>query len=366
MPAVPDVSILMVARNAGRTIDAALSSARRQTISAIEIVVVDDGSIDNTPALAMMHAQADPRVRVLAGPRRGLSAVRNASLAAATAGLALILDSDDLLHPCHVERLLAVQRRHGGQLHATDMITFSVDEGGRAMAAARFAQGGGREGLREIGPLEFIKANAIGGDGVALGYLKPLLDMNFLRFHDLHYDERLRIGEDFDLVLRCLLAGARYRLLPEPTYFYRRHAGSTSHRLDRADLAGLLLSLDAIEASAGLSHDVGAALADRRANLRASLLHLEGIGAIKRHDWQRAWAVLRADPSVRTQMLATVREALGKRLGLNSGGWPGQRRYRLDHPGDLQPCLERLADAMISLTPPEGARHEADRFPVSA
>lgn len=362
MPAEPEVSILMVARNAGRTIDAALHSARRQTVTAIEIVVVDDGSVDDTPALARAHAAIDPRVRVLPGPRRGLSAVRNASLHAAHARLALILDSDDLLHPRHVEWLLRARRRSGAEICASNMIAFSIDDGGTALQAHLFAQGGPWGAPHDIATAHFVASNMI-GDGASPGYLKPLLDMDFLRARGLGYDERLRIGEDFDLVLRCLVAGARYRFVPEPTYFYRRHAGSTSHRLDRADLTGLLLALDQVEA--GADDALARALAARRTNLTGTLRHLDAVAALKHHAWLRAWAILRGDPVARRLMRGSVREGLARRLGLPARRRPGPR-HRLPGPDDLQPRLDAMADALIPSTPVREPVHAADRLPVSA
>jgi succinoglycan biosynthesis protein ExoO len=55
----------------------------------------------------------------------------------------------------------------------------------------------------------------------------------------IRYDESLCIGEDYNLILRLLLAGARYRVYPLLYYFYRRHPSSISHRLDKGALSAL-------------------------------------------------------------------------------------------------------------------------------
>ena len=75
----------------------------------------------------------------------------------------------------------------------------------------------------------YLRAN--GGDPAlpAFGYLKPVIRRAVLG--NRRYDPALRIGEDYDLVLRLLIGGARFLLLPDPLYAYRRHAGSISHRL---------------------------------------------------------------------------------------------------------------------------------------
>ncbi|MFD2579551.1 hypothetical protein ACFSTD_15175 [Novosphingobium colocasiae] len=185
-----------------------------------------------------------------------------------------------------------------------------------------------------------------------------------MRAHSLAYDERLRIGEDFDLVLRCLMAGARYRFVPEPTYFYRRHAASTSHRLDRADLTGLLLALDQADVAAdddALAHE----LAARRVNLVGTLRHLDAVAAFKQRAWGRAVAILRGDPVARRLMRGSVREGLARRLGLPASPQPGTR-HRLAGAEEIQPFLEAMADALIPSTPLPEPVHAADRLPVSA
>lgn len=322
----PLVSILMVARNAAAFIDAALLSAREQSLADLEIVVVDDGSSDGTARIVRDHARLDGRVRLLAGPRRGLSAVRNASLDAARGRYAVILDSDDILHPRHVEGLIAAQSGQEAGICAANMIEFEGE--GPALRTRVFAQGEQWRHSRAIGAGEFVEHGMIGGAKVSLGYLKPAFDLAFLNAQGLRYDETLRIGEDFDLVLRALLAGARYRFLPQATYYYRKHPASTSHRLARADLEGLLRAVAVYEAAVhegAAGSDDARWLPARRDNLQGALLHLDAVAAIKARRPIRALGLIAANPDARRLTLATVREALAKRIGFppdRAGGAP--------------------------------------------
>jgi succinoglycan biosynthesis protein ExoO len=302
---LPLVSILMVARNAAAFIDAAIASARDQSLADLEIIVVDDGSSDDTAAIARDHAAQDVRVRLVEGPRRGLSAVRNASLDAARGRFAAILDSDDVLHPRHLEWLVAA--RAGAQICVTNMIEFETS----SLSPRLFAQGEPWSRARTIGAGEFVEHGMIGGGKVSLGYFKPLFDMDFLNAHGLRYDERLRIGEDFDLVLRALLAGAEYRFLPQATYYYRKHAASTSHRLARDDLEGLLHATHTYPAAG----DDARWLQARRENLEGALLHLDAVAAIKAGRPLRALALAAGHADARRLTVATLGEALAKRAG---------------------------------------------------
>lgn len=313
----PKVSILIVARNTAPYIGAALASARAQSITDLEIVVVDDGSTDGTPDIVRSHAAQDDRVRLLDGPRKGLSAVRNASFEACGGRFAAILDSDDILHPRHVEWLLAAQQAHGDEICAANMVEFQSDEKG--LHAGLFAAGKAWRMPRRIGLEEYLAGGMFGSRDVSLGYLKPLFDMTFMRRHGLFYDERLRIGEDFDLVLRTMIAGGRYRYLPRPGYYYRRHAASTSYRLSRQDLESLLAALDGVDArvAAGAPKHL---LAARRANLAGALHHLDVIAAIKGRQWLRALRIAAGNSIARSLTVDSVREAVLKRVGIDPSG----------------------------------------------
>lgn len=312
----PLVSILMVARNAAAYIDAAIQSARAQSISDLEIIVVDDGSVDATANIARDHARRDGRVRVVPGPVRGLSAVRNASLAAARGQYAAILDSDDILHPRHLEGLIAPHPIGPVEIRAANMVEFEAAAEG--IDARAFAQGAEWTRARIITTKEFVERGMIGNRDVSLGYLKPLLDLGFLRRNGIRYDERLRIGEDFDLILRAMLAGARYLYMPQASYYYRKHSSSTSHRLSRADLEGLLHATSNYEG--GDQDDVATLLQNRRDNLAGALMHIEAIDAIKKGRLLRAIRHMATDLTARRLTIASLQEACFKRISKTGVG----------------------------------------------
>ena len=82
-----------------------------------------------------------------------------------------------------------------------------------------------------VSPEEYVVTNNPYGRGPALGYLKPVIRSSIILQHKLRYDERLTVAEDYDFIFRLLMAGAKFRTLPQIGYFYRRHSGSVSHRL---------------------------------------------------------------------------------------------------------------------------------------
>jgi glycosyltransferase involved in cell wall biosynthesis len=98
------VSVVVPSYNAGKTLDETLRSVRSQTHQALEIIVVDDGSADDTAAVAQRHVQADPRVQLIRQANGGVAAARNTGWQAARADIVALIDSDDLWAPQKIER----------------------------------------------------------------------------------------------------------------------------------------------------------------------------------------------------------------------------------------------------------------------
>ena len=96
----------MPAFDAQRTVAAAIGSALAQTVTDLEVLVVDDGSRDGTVAEVRRAAAADARVRLLEQANAGPSAARNRALEVAAAPVVAFLDADDLMLPDYAERML--------------------------------------------------------------------------------------------------------------------------------------------------------------------------------------------------------------------------------------------------------------------
>lgn len=101
------VSIIIPAYNAERFIERSVSCALAQTYENVEVVVVDDGSADATPAIAQRLAEADARVKcTFHETNRGRLEARRTGIEAATGNFVLFLDADDEIAPDMAERLL--------------------------------------------------------------------------------------------------------------------------------------------------------------------------------------------------------------------------------------------------------------------
>lgn len=101
----PRVSILMPMRNAADYVEPALRSILVEEALPIEVVVVDDGSIDRSRTI--VSSLNDRRIRIINGPSDGIAAAYNAALAASRGDIVMRCDADDLYPPLRIARQVA-------------------------------------------------------------------------------------------------------------------------------------------------------------------------------------------------------------------------------------------------------------------
>lgn len=108
------VDVLIPVRDAADTLGEALESVRRQTLRRFRVLVLDDGSADDSAGIAAGYAAADARFAVLRAPHRGLVAALNDLLGRAEAPYVARLDADDLMHPDRLAAQHAYLETHPG------------------------------------------------------------------------------------------------------------------------------------------------------------------------------------------------------------------------------------------------------------
>jgi glycosyltransferase involved in cell wall biosynthesis len=128
----PLVTVLIPTFNRAHLLARAIRSVLSQSYRALEVLIVDDGSTDDSRAVVADLARADGRVRYLHQENRGVSGARNTGLRAASGDFLAFLDSDDLWKPWKLDAQMACMRRlpHVGMVW-TDME--AVDRAGRVV-----------------------------------------------------------------------------------------------------------------------------------------------------------------------------------------------------------------------------------------
>lgn len=220
---MPVVSIIVPAYNAEPTLDVCLRSAIAQTLTDIEIVVVDDGSSDGTRNIILRLAGQDARIKpVLLDRNAGVCRARNSALDAAAGTWIAILDSDDTMDARRLERLVAAAEALGADWIADDQ--YLLREGERTPLARLFM--GEPEGTRLINAVHLVLRDR--PEHLNYGLLKPLVRRAFLEAHRIRYRVRTERNEDFFFNIECAVHGAKLALLNEPLYSYLLRPGSHS------------------------------------------------------------------------------------------------------------------------------------------
>jgi glycosyltransferase involved in cell wall biosynthesis len=248
---VPRFSIVVPAYNAEATLAETLDAVCAQTFGDWECIVVDDGSVDGTLALARSYEGADPRFRVITQENRGTGGAYNAGVSAAGGDWVSICSADDVLLPPHLASMSRAIDEHpecdifscNGYFWHPDGSRELVYPEGEAAAAGSWS-------LEETFIHCFFSVGAC--------YRRSLFDTVGGYLTDV-------FGEDYDFWLRAMASGARHLYVPEALSLHRKSETQKSANLRSAfesDIrsimvvlgSGLLSPSQARAARAGIRH----------------------------------------------------------------------------------------------------------------
>ncbi len=287
------VSFAIASYNTREFLEQAVTSALTQTDVTCEVLVVDDGSRDGSVELAHELADRDDRVRVFATPRNsGPGGARNIALREMRGDWFAILDSDDYVAPERSRSLIAFADTHGADMVADDLLIF-----GDGISNRRFLDVPAGNAARIVDLEGYFRQSRLFGAEPTLGFLKPMIRTRFIRRHGIAYDEDLRIGEDDALVVRLLLAGARYVLSPQCHYHYRKHGSSISHRLSLDHAERMMRAEEGIRVALPAGIATGDAYRGRFAAMERGLAFTRSVEQLKARQFGSALATLRHHPS---------------------------------------------------------------------
>ena len=304
------VSVIVANFNGERFIADSLRSVCEQTLRTIEIIVSDDASTDSSLQIVKTLIADNNRIRIVeCKVNRGPAAARNRALDVARGRWISILDSDDLIHPDRLRLLVDVAEKNEADILADDLLMFDTDH--RAAPQTLFTGPWGKE-KRWISAEEYLRTNNFYGAGPALGYLKPIVRASFVAKQGIRYDERLSVAEDYNFVFRLLMAGARFLIVPDIGYFYRRHPGSLSHRL-RGSALRSILEVERDSVVLWPSASLRPLFHSRERSIRRALAFEELVRAIKGRDFWNALVIAVRDPGA-TYLLRLPLKAFAARL----------------------------------------------------
>lgn len=206
MVATPRVTVIVPAWNVEQYLEQCLSSVVEQSIGvdSLELLVVDDGSTDGTPAIADAFAAEHPQVRVWHGPNSGgPGRPRNIGLDQARGEFVLFLDADDFLGPEAIARLVSMADRAGSDVVLAKM----AGADGRPVPHRAFARTRERAAVRDVySSLSVLKL-----------FRRSLIERLGLRF-----TEGLAGGEDAPFTMRAYFAADTISVVGDYDCYYAR------------------------------------------------------------------------------------------------------------------------------------------------
>jgi glycosyltransferase involved in cell wall biosynthesis len=208
------VSVIIPAYNAARTIERTLKSVLNQTYTNLEIIVVDDGSTDETPLLIQRIADFDHRITLLRKANSGVSSARNYGIRSARGEFIAPIDADDLWHPEKLAKQLTAMRDAIGVVYCWSRVIDHQD----------------------------LVLYDLASCSLRADVYTALITTNFLHSSTLlirrscieevgGYDQAMSYCEDFKFNLE-LAERYSFDLIPEFLSAYRLHEGSLHRNLD--------------------------------------------------------------------------------------------------------------------------------------
>ncbi|MGO6683875.1 glycosyltransferase family 2 protein [Rhizobium leguminosarum] len=215
----PLVSVVIPAFNASRYIERTLRSAGRQTYRNLEIIVVNDGSTDDTAKVVEQVALADSRIRLLSTPNRGVAAARNTGIREAAGRFVAFLDADDLWHHTKIEKQVNALNRLTPQWAAVYVLHYIINSDDEILRSCRPDVARGYIFARHL-TFKYV------GNGSAL-LVRRDAALEIGGFDSSYAAAGIGGCEDLDFELRL---AARYQIevIPERLVGYRQYPGNMS------------------------------------------------------------------------------------------------------------------------------------------
>ncbi len=205
------VSVIVPVYNAEEYIGATLDSIINQDFNSYEIIVVDDGSTDQSPEIIsekLTKSTAD--YRIIRQDNAGVSSARNRGMQEATGEYLVFIDADDYVTGNHLSEL------YNGQTDFS-MVQFIKKENDKLSTPHRFS-------TESITCDEFIKKEL--RMEMPFNFWQLMYKASIIKENSIRFNPNLIYGEDIDFALRALLYGDEVAISNEATYYYIQHSQS--------------------------------------------------------------------------------------------------------------------------------------------
>ena len=204
------VSIIIPAYNTEKYIVKCLKSLQVQTYDNIEVIIVNDGSIDQTQNIISAFIKTDKRFLLINQENAGVSSARNVGINVSTGNYLIFVDSDDYVAPDYVETLLTLMKLGNNELVCADY--YKVKNG------VVYSHSTDTQNVDILSRNDAI--DLLHSDRYFQGYLwnkiflKEIVTQNYISF-----DPEIKIWEDMQFCLKYLIHIEKIVYINKPIYF---------------------------------------------------------------------------------------------------------------------------------------------------
>ncbi|MBQ8299715.1 MAG: glycosyltransferase [Clostridia bacterium] len=213
------ISVIVPIYNVEKYLPACIESIQNQSYMNLEIILVDDGTPDNSGKIADEYAKKDGRIKVIHKPNGGLSDARNVGMDAATGDYIMFIDSDDLMMPEACKVLEEKIEKENADYVIGNYI--NCDEEGNLWEKPVFNNEKYKSFKLSIKDYEdsFFIMNS--------GVWNKIYDLNFIRSLNLKFEIGLP-AEDAIFTTYCFMKSSKVYYIPNMVYCYRQRGAGTS------------------------------------------------------------------------------------------------------------------------------------------
>lgn len=314
------VSVILPAYNAAPYLAECIESILGQTWSDFELIIIDDGSTDETPRIAADFARKDDRIRIITQQNKGIGESRNIGVQAAQSDWLTFVDADDVIHPAMIEIMMECARRTDAAIVSVGIKKYYNDrqlDAYRASAARQLSMAGDAKKFYYRSDAEIVVRKMLYQTGFINNSPYAKLFRTSL-FKDIKFPPTLY--EDLAAIPEVFLAYARTWSnpltihIPLALYYYRQREDSQIHKMTPNRLVVLDITEQWIE-KASNDPKLSKAAADRHLSAAFNMLMLTGGRPEPEYKaaFERSWKIIK---ELRFSSLMNPRVRLKNKLGI--------------------------------------------------
>jgi len=229
----PLVSIIIPVYNAERYMARCLDSIAGQTFQSVEVIIVDDGSTDNTSAIVEVYLSQYDWFKCITQTNKGPGEARNSGFAASRGKYIAFIDSDDYITPDFVEVLLTLAEENSAEIAVCNFYVLLPNGLRFPYPFFTFSpKMSGSEGARKT--LSMLNLPGVVWNKL---YLRDLFIDNGIKFPSIYY-------EDAITVCMLMINSKAVAITNKPLYFYLRHKQSLTGKFNEKHVNDYLMAAD--------------------------------------------------------------------------------------------------------------------------